>query len=519
MNKKILIALPLFSLLLNGCVFFDFDEPRVTSSSPHHLEYSVGLGREVRVVFSEEMDKNKTEDAFSLSDDDGELEGSFRWKGKEMVFSPARSLIFGGKYYVVVDSSAEDIHANNLKDSYEIQFYTGNEIGEPTVVSHTPAYGELVLSDNTPIVVEFSEDLLPESIYDGFSLSPDVSGEITLVGGRNLVFTPFREYNYGTQYTVSLNENIQDLAGNSLFEPYSFSFTIGDDFIRPQITSVTAELIPLVENTRISGVSKNDTITILFSEEIDAQSLSSGILISPSAPRLISTSLVGTATEAVITFTEPLDPETEYEISFNSGITDVNGNSLDRTYTYLFFTDSPVDSVRPQVLGVRQAFPEDSSGLCASSVSCSYVGDTASGTCDAATQPCEGLDMAGTPEVYPSTPGDYLLVNDVLHSQEQVDFDTASLDAIVDYRLVLIVYFNNAIAVSSLSEGIAFEPIVSGESVAEITDVALYDPQTAIVYIKGYTGDAQYYQLRVKADTVRDVNGNTLEFDYILPLY
>ncbi len=80
--------------------------------------------------------------------------------------------------------------------------------------------------------VFFSEAMDEDSLV--FTIEPDVSGTLAW-SGNTVVFTPDENLTPKITYTAAIDTSATDLAGNTLVEPYVWSFTIADIIICPVV--------------------------------------------------------------------------------------------------------------------------------------------------------------------------------------------------------------------------------------------------------------------------------------------
>ncbi len=93
----------------------------------------------------------------------------------------------------------------------------------PRIVSVSPE-GKMPTPD--AIMVDFSEAMDTQSVTAALQISPAVPGTISWeAGDTRLVYTPDPRLNSGSNYTVTIGTDARDLAGNTLAESYSWSFT------------------------------------------------------------------------------------------------------------------------------------------------------------------------------------------------------------------------------------------------------------------------------------------------------
>lgn len=339
-----------------------FSQPEVVSVNPERFASGVPAGTSVRIVFSKDMDSAKTNQAFSLTSERGSVQGYFHWAdGRTIIFTPKETLA-DNMYTISLSTAAEDSEGNDLKEGVESVFYVNADLTPPQVISHTPARDatgihpapetDPVLYTGSFIRISFSEAMDIDSLYSGFTISPSVQGLFQKNATHTEVtFDPVYDLDYGTTYTVTLGTSISDINGNTLREAYVYSFTVGDDFTRPSLTSVyqqdgASTLPPWIEDTDNSGGEKSWDIVLTFSEPVSRESAYDAITISPSSSfHIESPALSSTIT---LKLDEPLESETAYTLKVSPSLTDANGNPLDREYRYRFITDG-AGSTRPHV--------------------------------------------------------------------------------------------------------------------------------------------------------------------------
>jgi hypothetical protein len=356
-------------ILLPSCSYIyeklDFTQPEIISIYPSNLMTNVENDVVIEVRFSREMDTVKTNNSFSLSSASGMVSGYFRWSdsGRRLSFEPKKILNDSEMYTITITTSAEDKDGNDLKEATTSVFYVNTDLNSPEIQSHSPASNETGvlpdLSDLSPpgyITIIFSEAIDPDTLYDGITISPAVQGTYAWdVTQQIITFNPVYDLNYGTTYTVTISESLTDISGNPFLEQYSFNFTVGDDFEKPEVLSVYQDLpapgnYNWTENGVNDEIEKDQDIIIAFSEEIAVDTLYDAITISPSCDFYIDTN--ATNDQAVIVFNSPAESETNYTLTISSTVTDLQGNNLIKEYVYQFYTDG-VNSIRPEVVEIN----------------------------------------------------------------------------------------------------------------------------------------------------------------------
>jgi hypothetical protein len=104
---------------------FDTTSPYVTAVSPLDGATGVSVAANVSVTFSEQMDHDLTENAFSLTDGGTTVGGDFSWNGETMTFNPTSDLKYGTAYAVIVDTTATDTSGNPL-DPFPADIFTSS---------------------------------------------------------------------------------------------------------------------------------------------------------------------------------------------------------------------------------------------------------------------------------------------------------------------------------------------------------------------------------------------------------
>ena|SRR5688572_16311864 len=97
----------------------------------------------------------------------------------------------------------------------------------PAVVSTNPVNQSTQVIPTAPIAVTFTEPVRRESLEDPvITLDPPVAGRVTFVG-NTVVFTPLVSLVPTTNYRATISTDAEDLAGNNLAAPFSWTFITG----------------------------------------------------------------------------------------------------------------------------------------------------------------------------------------------------------------------------------------------------------------------------------------------------
>ena len=181
-------------------------------------------------------------------------------------FMPQNNLISGSTYSVTLQNSVEDLSGNVYTGLTSWSFSVSASAVTPPIVpppgdttapillSLTPIDGSTV-DKLTDIVMTFDESITGTGILTlrDTTLSNDVIGASS-ISGSTLNFTPTNVLVAGNDYTVTLENSVEDLSGNIYTGITSWSF------------SVTAEVE--LDVTAVTHAGR--TIRVYFSEELDA---------------------------------------------------------------------------------------------------------------------------------------------------------------------------------------------------------------------------------------------------------
>ncbi|MCX7679503.1 MAG: Ig-like domain-containing protein [Spirochaetes bacterium] len=342
----------------------EIDRPCIVNVTPSHLEENVSPHANIRIIFSKDMDREKTNNAFSLtSSNSAHVEGFFRWDDdRTLTFSP-RIPLLENCYIIRIEATAEDTEGNDLTERHESVFYVHSDLTPPTIVFHTPADNAIGIHPNpwddpeqyaqSIIRVVFSEPIDVDSLYSGFTIIPPIRGFFAWNNTHTeITFIPLSDLLLRTTYTITLNTSICDIHGNALFENYSYRFTVGSDFVAPEIASVHCERegmepVELQEDRIVEGCEKDGTIVFTFTEPVRRETFFDAVRIAPSKSFYINSP--PTSSRMAIAFHEALESETNYDLSISQSVTDLSGNALKRQHRYSFFTNG-ARSTRPVVL-------------------------------------------------------------------------------------------------------------------------------------------------------------------------
>lgn len=390
MKKYIYIVCVIIGLLsactVNDAGFYDSEPVHIINYKPD-TEFLVNESVVVYFRFSKKMNTKATQGAFKFEEDATVIDGVFKWSDNDRVmrYYPEKTCLFGKKYRVTLSTKAECFNGNDLKKAFEHNFQLGYDNVLPFVVSEDcspdPNTRLGLEQMRAPFVITFSEPMDKRYPYNHMSIDPAIEGFYTWhdendatvdqfsdTPCRKLVFTPYEDYVKQKYYTVTVNETFTDSAMNPLKEAYSLSFYTGDDDIIPEILSVTTD--SSADNNLVgsdadfvinTGIEKDATITIEFSEDMDKDTVEKAIRFIPSVSYDVDWTDAGHLT-LTLKKDEYFGWNTNYRLEILDSAQDLQENSLAKTYQYVFLIDG-ADSRPPVVASIDILYDNTSDGV------------------------------------------------------------------------------------------------------------------------------------------------------------
>ena len=210
------------------------DPPTVTATNPPDGTTDVALNQPIAVTFSKAMNQAATEGAFSA---DPSADCAFSWNlvSTTLTCTPTSNLSANATYSITVDTGAEDTQGNNLQDAFSFSFATGEaEVDDPpTVTATNPPDGTADVALNQPIAVTFSKAMNQAATEGAFSADPSIDCAFSWnLVSTTLTCTPTSNLSANAAYSITVDTGAEDTQGNNLQEPFSFSFTTGEELMQ-----------------------------------------------------------------------------------------------------------------------------------------------------------------------------------------------------------------------------------------------------------------------------------------------
>jgi uncharacterized protein YpmS len=285
------------------------------------------------------MDKSSVVTAFSIAPT---TPGNFAWEGNTSIYTPDAPLSKDTLYTVTISTDAKDMAGNKLTTQYTFKFKTTKtgDTTPPKVMTTEPENDAKDVPTTVTISITFSEPMDKPATNSAFTINPSAPGNYNWSAtGEILNYDPTDFLQTSTKYTIVINTNACDLAGNKLQNEYTFSFTTAKitDITPPEIMSTyPVDGQPNVPPS-IPG------IVISFSEPMNKESVESNYNIVPALEKDPIHKWTATDDEFTIElintpFETGLKENTKYTVVITADITDLAGNYMKEAYTFSFTT-------------------------------------------------------------------------------------------------------------------------------------------------------------------------------------
>ena len=367
--------------------------PSVTATTPLASTppvTGVATNTSVTATFSKAMaGASLTSTSFSLACPSGTtVAGSVSYDAVTRMasFVPTAALAPNTLCVATVSTAATDTAGFHLANAFIWSFVTagGADTVRPTVTLVVPAAGATAVASNSRVSATFSEDMNPATVsgssftLNNTTLGTPVAGTVAYsVASRTAIFTPSAASGLpaNTLFTATVTTAATDLAGNALAVATSWSFTTAAlaDTTRPTVLST-------VPAAGASNVATNSKITAVFSEDMDASTLSGASFTLTNST--LGSAVAGTVSYAAgartATFTPTggsLPNNTAFTATVTAAATDLAGNGLAGntaafpnagSHVWTFNTAAVGDTIAPTVTVVNPL--DGSTGICLTKV-------------------------------------------------------------------------------------------------------------------------------------------------------
>jgi len=209
------------------------------------------------------------------------------------------------------------------------------------IMAWSPGPGRHAVVGDIHVSVMFSEEPDRASAENSFSLTEDgaaLSGTFSWLGS-SLAFLPCGGLKPNAEYRMTVSADARNPLGVSLAQSFEVSFSSKQEAVRPAVVASFPVRDGVLET-------QNDTVSITFSEAVDAASFRDCISLSPSIKGIWK--LQPDNMSAEFSSLEPWNWGTEYRLTIAAELLDTSGNMMGEPYTGCFTVG--VDRNPPELL-------------------------------------------------------------------------------------------------------------------------------------------------------------------------
>jgi len=224
------------------------------------VPYDPGLMRTedpITLVFPQDVDREAVS-AVLLGTKSGDIPGEWAWSDTLYVFTPA-GYTPGDTLTLTVNAS--DIHGNAAPEATFTFRVKGDET-PPAVISHVPSADEIDVHPRRDIVIQFTDDVEPDSTT--VTVTGSIQGPIGMEAVWNgSTLTLVNDHPFRLDETVSVSVDAGDAYANRMTASWSFK-------IKPDTEPPAYEVEPWGEPDRLAA---NSPVTIAFPSDVDTTSV------------------------------------------------------------------------------------------------------------------------------------------------------------------------------------------------------------------------------------------------------
>ncbi len=200
--------------------------PQILEISPQPMEQGVLLDRQVRITFSQPMDKASTEAAFSLLAFGQQVPGSFQWSddATQMTFTPASPLAMETVYTIHISPEARSASGEARLDRG--QSTTFSTVPYPGIADTHPRNGDSDVRPGSGASITFRSPMNTETFRNRVVITPETNWRPAVWDNQSLGIQFSALPN--TTYTITFLAGAEDIYGNAITTDYTFRFTTGN---------------------------------------------------------------------------------------------------------------------------------------------------------------------------------------------------------------------------------------------------------------------------------------------------
>lgn len=321
-----------------------FDAPRAIAFSPISGNKSVAVNSKFVISFDSSMDPVSTNAAISFIPT--LISGmAFAWSdnNKRVEITPSAPLAFNTNYRLLIAQTAQRSDGQTMLTSYQLLYKTALQT---FVSANSPVDSASSVSVHTPIEIIFSEEINLLSLQTNLRVTSSgtpITGATTLTD-KTARWVAATSLPFGAIITVEVKNGVLDKNGAAVAVK-SFSFTTeAEDITVPEVIS-TLPVPGAVD------VPLNQQLTISFNKPMNQASVAGALSINPLPAGSIATSWVESGKTIIISYSEPLDHNTSYQLKLSTAAKDLANKPLAANFLLAWRTIA-----RPEIT-INQCYP------------------------------------------------------------------------------------------------------------------------------------------------------------------
>ena len=193
--------------------------PAVLSTQPAHGDTLVAVTTDYMITFDNEMDKDVSAAAITFSPDVSNRVNTWDAASKKITISFDDLSVYT-EYTVTVGQGVKGANGLNALADTTFKFQTLPD--PPTVVGTWPVQIGKNVSENSPLYIEFSRSMVPDSVEKAISFEPEITGLLFAWSEDNSIV--YITGDMGKEsYTGTISTVATDVYGLTLAEAFTFS--------------------------------------------------------------------------------------------------------------------------------------------------------------------------------------------------------------------------------------------------------------------------------------------------------
>jgi len=209
----------------------DSERPYLVSFSPEDNSVC-GVEVSISLTFSSGINEKSFKDNFSVSPSS---EYSLNWNGNTVVISPNDKWENLTRYTWSVGEDVAGTEGIPIAEPYSHSMLVGDDSSPPGISAFyatdftgnvlTPGQADLnYLAYRDVIYMVFTEAVKDESLSSSFQISPAFDGSLIEYSSNEYIFSPYKGWDFKTEYILTIGTDLEDLSGNKMTEPVKVIF-------------------------------------------------------------------------------------------------------------------------------------------------------------------------------------------------------------------------------------------------------------------------------------------------------